>query len=141
MGRVDDMEKRIEELTGKGDFKELCREMQEAMKSLASNVNEEVRALRDGELQACKAKVVACKSEIEAYKARVEALETQLKLCMAVVANANNGGSGQVSTTPKVNAHQTPTYNVAGNAREIDNFFWKFDAYFGAVASSMKHKR
>jgi len=46
------------------------------VKSLASNVNKEVEALQDGELQTCKAEVVACKSEIETYKARVEALET-----------------------------------------------------------------
>jgi len=76
--------------------------------------------------------VVAYKFKIEVHKARVEALETQLKICMAAVANASNGGSGQVSTTPKVNALQTRTYNGARNAREIDNFFWKFEAYFGA---------
>ena len=52
---------------------------------------------------------------------------------MVAMANASNGVSGQVSTTPKVNALQTPTYNGARNAREIDNFFWKFEAYFGAV--------
>jgi len=75
-GKVDDMEKRIEELESTGDLEEFHAEMQEAVKSLASNVDEEVRALRDGDLQACKAEVVACKSEIEAYKARVEALET-----------------------------------------------------------------
>jgi len=131
--RVDDMEKRIEELKSTGDLEEFRAEMQEAVKSLASNVDEEVRALRDGELQACKAEVVACKSEIKAYKARVEALKTQLKVCMAAVANANTGGSSQVSTTPRVNAIQTPTYNGARNAREIENFLWKFEACFGAV--------
>ena len=53
---------------------------------------------------------------------------------MAAMANAGNGGSGQVSTIPKVNALQTPTYNGGKNAREIDNFLWKFEAYFGAVS-------
>ena len=38
-----------------------------------------------------------------------------------------------MSTTPRVNAIQTPTYNGARNAREIDNFLWKFEDYFGAV--------
>lgn len=85
MGRVDNMEKRIEELESTGDFEEFRAEMQEAVKSFASNVDEEVQALRDGEFQACTAEVVACKPEIVAYKARVEALETQLKVCMAAV--------------------------------------------------------
>jgi len=143
-GRVDDMEKRIEELESTGDFEEFCAEMQEAVKSLASNVDEEVRALWDRELQACKAEVVACKSKIEAYKARVEALETQLKACMAAVANTSNGGLGKLSTTPKVNALQTPTYSGVKNTREMENFFWKFEAYFGAVgivdeAQKVKH--
>jgi len=42
-------------------------------------------------------------------------------------------GPSQLSPTPKGHALQTPTYNGARNAREIDNFFWKFEAYFGAV--------
>jgi len=109
------MGKRIEELESTGDLEEFREEMQEAVKSLASNVDEEVRALRDGELQACKLELVACKSKIEAYKVRVEALETQLKVCMAAVANANIGGSGQVSTISKENVLQTPTCNGASN--------------------------
>jgi len=52
---------------------------------------------------------------------------------MTVVANMGTSGSSQVSTTPKGNALPTPTYNGARNAREIDNFFWKFEAYFGAI--------
>jgi soluble cytochrome b562 len=56
-GRVEDVEKRIEELESTGDMEEFCLEMQEAVKSLASNVDDEVRALRDGELQACKAEI------------------------------------------------------------------------------------
>ena len=43
-GRVDDMEKRIEELESMGDLEEFRAEMQEMVKSLASNVDEEVRA-------------------------------------------------------------------------------------------------
>jgi len=132
-GRVDDIEKCIEELESTGDIEEFRVKMREAVKSLASNVNEEVQALWDGELQAYKAEVVASKSEIEAYKARVEALETQLKVCMTAVANASNGWSSQVSTTPKVNVLQTPTHNGARNAREIGNFFWKFEACFGDI--------
>ena len=70
---------------------------------------------------------------MEAYKIRVEALKAQLKVYMAAVANMGAGGPNQVSTTPKGNALQTPAYNGARNAREIDNFFWKLEAYFGAV--------
>ena len=55
MGRVDDMEKRIEELKSTMNFEEFHADMQEVVKSLASNADEEVQALRDGELQACKA--------------------------------------------------------------------------------------
>ena len=51
----------------------------------------------------------------------------------AAVANMGASGSSQVSTIPKGNALPTPTYNEARNAREIDNFFWKFEAYFGAT--------
>ena len=110
--------------------------MQEAAKSIASNVIEEVQTLwasKEAELQACKAEVAAYEAELDEQKARIETLEVQLKLCITVVTNMGNGGSGQVSTTSKVNALQTPTYNGARNAREIDNFFWKFEAYFGAV--------
>jgi len=52
---------------------------------------------------------------------------------MAAVANKGVSGLSHVSTTPKRNAFQIPTYNEERNAREIENFFWKFEAYFGAV--------
>jgi len=39
-----------------------------------------------------------------------------------------------VSITLKGNTLQTPTYNDKRNTREIDNFFWKLEAYFGAVS-------
>jgi len=38
-----------------------------------------------------------------------------------------------LSTIPKGNALQPPIYNGARIAREIDNFFWKLEAYFGVV--------
>jgi len=38
-----------------------------------------------------------------------------------------------VSPNSKENALHTPTYNGARNAREIDNFFWGLEAYFGAT--------
>ena len=62
-----------------GNLEEFRAEMQRTVKSLASNVDEEVRAIRDRELQACKAELVAGKSEIEVYKVRVEALEPNSK--------------------------------------------------------------
>jgi len=52
---------------------------------------------------------------------------------MAMMAKLSNGGSGQASTSPKGSALQTPTHGVARNAREIDNFFWGLEAYFGAT--------
>ena len=70
---------------------------------------------------------------MEAYKAKVEALENQLQVCVAMIAKLSNGGLGEVSTTPNGNALQRPTYNGARNAREIDNFFWGVEAYFGVV--------
>jgi len=47
---------------------------------------------------------------------------------MAVVADGENGGSIQMSTTPKGNALRPPSYNGANNAREIDNFIWRLKA-------------
>ena len=44
-GRVDDIEKRIKKLESTRDLEEFRAEMQEAVKFLASNVNEEVQAL------------------------------------------------------------------------------------------------
>jgi len=51
---------------------------------------------------------------------------------MAAVANMRVTSPSQVSPNPKGNALQTPTYNGARNVREIDNFFWRLEAYFGA---------
>ena len=121
-GRVDEMEKHIEELESEGDSKELRGEMQVAVNSVMADVNKEVQALRAAEATQ-KEELKACRVEVEAYKTRVEALEAQLKVCMAAVANMGTSGSSQVSTTPKGNALPTLTYNGARNAREIDNFF------------------
>jgi len=85
--------------------------------------------------------VAAYKAEVDAHKVRIEALVVQPKLCMTAVTNKSNSGSGQVSTTPKANALQTPTYNGARNAKEIDNFFWKFKAYFGVVGITDEGKK
>jgi len=52
---------------------------------------------------------------------------------MVVVANMGACGSSQVSTTSKGNALPMLTYNGTRNAWEIDNFFWKFEVYFGAT--------
>jgi len=64
------------------------------------------------------------------HKARIETLEAQLKVCMAAVAN---GRSVQVPTAPKGNAPRPPAFHGARNAREIDNFLWGLEAYFGAM--------
>ena len=87
--------------------------------SIAANVSKDVQALRASQ-DTCKAELEFYKAEIEAYTARVEA-------------NMGVSGPSQVSPTPKGSALQTPTYNGARNAREINNFFWKLEAYFGAV--------
>ena len=94
------------------------------MTSISVNLREEIRALRasetakESECQACKAEHQTCKAEVGAYKTRVDAhkarikvLETQLKLCIAMVTNGR--GPVQVSNTLKGNALQTPTYNGA----------------------------
>ena len=60
---------------------------------------------------------------------------------MAMMAKLSNGGSGQASTSPKSSALQTPTYGGARNAREIDNFFWGLEAYFGATGIMDEDKR
>ena len=44
-GRVDDMEKQLEELECMGNFEELCGEVQAAINSVMVNVNQEVQAL------------------------------------------------------------------------------------------------
>jgi len=131
--RVDEMEKRIEELESEGDLEELHGEMQVTVNSVVADVNKEVQALQASEA-AQGDELKACRAKIEAYKTRVKALEAQLKVYMAVVANMGASGSSQVSITAKGNALPTPTYNGARNAREIDNFFWKFKTYFGATA-------
>ena len=102
MGRVDEMEKSIEELESEGDVEELRGEMQVAEKSMAANVTKYVQALR--------ASQDVCKSEVEAYKTKVEALENQLQVCMAMMAKLSNGRSGQSSNSLTGNALQTPTY-------------------------------
>jgi len=51
---------------------------------------------------------------------------------MGVVANVGNGGSIQVSTTPKRNELRPPTYNGARSARKINNFIWGLEAFFEA---------
>ena len=131
-GRVDEMEKRIKELESERELEELCGEMQVAINSIVADVSKEVQALRVSEATQGE-ELKACKAEIEAYKIRVEALEAQLKVCMTAVASMGASVSSQVSTTPKGNALPTPTYNGVRNAREIDNFFWKFEAYFGVT--------
>ena len=45
-GRVDEMEKRIEELESEGDLVELRGEMQVAINSVVADVNKEAQALR-----------------------------------------------------------------------------------------------
>jgi len=127
MDRVDDMDKRLEELESIRDFEELCREVQVAVNSVIANVNNEIQALKASE--------TAKNAKIQAYdETRIEALEAQLKVCMAPVANMGNGGLVQVSTTRNGNALRPPTCNGARNARKIDNFFGGLEAYFGAVS-------
>jgi len=46
---------------------------------------------------------------------------------MSIVVNIGVSVPSQVSPALKA------TYNGARNAREINNFFWKFEAYIGAV--------
>jgi len=52
---------------------------------------------------------------------------------MAAMTNRGASGSSQMATTRKGNALQSPTYHGASNAREIDNFFWNLETYFGVV--------
>jgi len=44
--RVDEMEKRIEELESEGDVEELCGEMQVAVNSMVANVTKDVQTLQ-----------------------------------------------------------------------------------------------
>ena len=80
-GRVDEMEKRIEELESEGDLEELRGEMQVAVNFVVVDVNKEVQVLRASE-DAKGEELKACRAKIEAYKTRIKALEAQLKLCM-----------------------------------------------------------
>ena len=50
MGRVDDMERRIEELGSEGDMEEFHREMQMVMNSVVATINKEIQALRASEV-------------------------------------------------------------------------------------------
>jgi len=99
-GRVEDMEKHIEELESEVDMDELREEMQSAMTSIIVDLKDEIRAFRasettnESELEACKAeleahkaKVANYKAVVDAHKARIEVLEAQLKLCIAAVTN------------------------------------------------------
>ena len=52
-GRVDEMEKRIEEVESEGDLEELRGEMQVAVNSVVADVNKEVLALRASEATPC----------------------------------------------------------------------------------------
>jgi len=72
--------------------------------------------------------VETCK--VEAYKARIEALEARLKVCMTTM---GNGGCVKESNAPKVNAPQPPTLHRARSEREINNFIWGLEAYFGTM--------
>jgi len=73
-GRVDKIEKHIEELESEGDLEELCGEMQVAVNSIVANVSKEVQALRA--LKATQEEeLTAYRAEIATYKTRVEALE------------------------------------------------------------------
>ena len=114
-GRVDEMEKHIEEFESDGDLEELRGEIQVAVNSIVADVNKEVQAFQASEATQGE-ELKACRVKIEAYKTRVEALEAQLKVYMAAVANMGASGSSQVSTIAKDNALPTPTYNGARNA-------------------------
>ena len=116
------MGKRLQELESTGAFEELRREVHMVMNFVAADVNQEIQALKVFE--------AVTDAKIQAYEARVEALEAQLKVSMAAVVNAGNSGLVQVSITLKGNVLLPPTYNGAKNVREIDNFFWKLEAYF-----------
>jgi len=50
-----------------------------------------------------------------------------------MVTNVGNGGSVQMSTTPKGNALRSPIYDRARKVKESDNFFWEYEAYFKSV--------
>jgi len=100
MGRVDDMDKLLKEFESMGDFEELCGDEQVAVNSVVADVNKESQALKASE--------AAKDAKIQAHEARIKALETQLKVCMATVANMGNGGSTQVSPNPNGNALRPP---------------------------------
>ena len=72
--RVDDMDRRLEELESEGDMEGLCGEVKAAMISVGDEFRKELHALqaskafKDDEL---KVEVEACKAEVEACKATV----------------------------------------------------------------------
>jgi len=45
-----------------------------------------------------------------------------------------NSGSVQVPTAQKGNAPIPPAFHGVKNAREIENFLWGLEAYFGAMS-------
>ena len=45
MGRIDDLDKHIEELEVKGDMEKLCGKMQVAVNSIVTDFNKEIQAL------------------------------------------------------------------------------------------------
>jgi len=64
-GRVDDMEKHLEELEFMGDFEELHGKVQAAVNSVVADINKEVQALQAFE--------ASQDEELKAYMAKVEA--------------------------------------------------------------------
>ena len=49
IGRVDDMEKHLQELESMGDFEELRGKVQVVVNSMVADVNEEIQALKASE--------------------------------------------------------------------------------------------
>jgi len=44
-----------------------------------------------------------------------------------------NGGGIQVSTAPRGNAPRPPVFHGGRSEGGIDKFFWRVEAYFGAM--------
>jgi len=85
-GRMDDIEKHLEELESTEDFEEIHGEVRAAINSIVVNVNQEVQTLRASKA-AKEEEFKDCRAQVEASKSRVEASEAQLKVRMAAVAN------------------------------------------------------
>ena len=64
-GRVDDMDKSVEELKSKKDMKEFRVEMQAAVNSLVADFNKEIRAFRRAMVAAKDCELRACKTELK----------------------------------------------------------------------------